>query len=113
MKSRQVASVDKSKKATNLLESGLVFKAFQKLRTQDNSRVVTETIASNKILNPTRNTPFQAWNTDQIEPPTMLQEIFPSQVQRAINSLDAETNPGLMQFRGEHLQDLIGKKKVV
>ena len=69
-----------------------------------------ETIASIKTLNPTRNTPFQAWNTDQIEPPTMLQEIFPSQVQRAINSLDAETNPGLMQFRGEHLQDLIGKK---
>ena len=102
-----------SKKASDLLQSGLISKAFQKLQTGENARRVDindTTISAIKKLNPMRSVPFTSWQVESSEPSTQLPEILPSHVEKAINSLDAQTNPGLMQFRGEHLQDLIGRK---
>jgi hypothetical protein len=37
-------------------------------------------------------------------------DVAPDTVEKAINSIDAEIHPGLMKFRTEHLQDLMGLK---
>jgi len=39
-----------------------------------------------------------------------MADVDPDTIEKAINSIDAEIHPGLMKFRAEHLQDLIGGK---
>jgi hypothetical protein len=101
------------RRAGELLQQGLVSKSFRKLQSPETDKklvVNAEIIQKLKQLNPKRSTPFQnSWMPEPAEH-IPIPDILIAQVEKAINKLDAEVNPGLMKFRNEHLQDLIGRK---
>jgi len=115
-KSRYIGQRDtnyKQKRSEELLKQGLVSKSFRQLQAPDIAKkleVNDETINKLKQLNPKRPTPFQnIWLHESVDN-TSIPDIQIVQVEKAINKLDPEVNPGLMKFRNEHLQDLIGRK---
>jgi hypothetical protein len=103
----------KQKRSEELLKQGLVSKSFRQLQAPEIVRkleVNDDTIYKLKQLNPKRSTPFQNTWLQESEDNISMPDIQVVHVEKAINKLDPEVNPGLMKFRNEHLQDLIGRK---
>ena len=102
------------KRAEQLLEKGLISKSFNKLRNEEKEgrKVIIndETIDKFRELHLQRNTKFyENWMNHESNR-FFMADVNPDTVEKAINFIDAEIHPGLMKFRAEHLQDLIGGK---
>ena len=104
----------RKERAVDLMSQGLISKSFAYVKnsTKPQRQIEVNEEVLNKLeeLHPRRQTPFlNNWMEDSIEGIEMP-DITPDRVGKNIGDLKMEANPGLMQFRSEHIHELIDRK---
>ena len=104
----------KKERAENLVAQGLISKSFQYVKNagkpQRQVEVNEDVLEKLESLHPVRPIPFQQnWIEESVEE-EIIPDISAEKVEKVINDLKLQANPGLMQFRSEHIQELISEK---